>query len=111
MIIIKNLDRIVGMTSNGHHIVEAYEDWNRHKPVYVFKFNYFHSGLKNNQIPVYLERIDVGGEYALYVMGFRSKTEITIDKTKFTGQYGPADMASEIRKVLKSLFAYLNIKS
>lgn len=111
MIIIKNLDKIVGMTSAGQRIVEAYEDENRQKPVYVFKFNYSHSGLKNNQILVDLERIDVDGIYALYVVGFRSKTEIKIDKAKFTKVYGAPEMASEIRKVLESLFAYLNFKS
>lgn len=111
MITIKNLDRIIGMTSHGHHVVEAYEHWNRQTPVYVFKFNYFHPGLNNNEIPVYLERIHMDEAYALYVMGFRTKTQIKIDKTKFTGQYGAADMASEIRKVLKSLFEYLKVKS
>jgi hypothetical protein len=108
MITIKNLDRIVGMTSYGLPIFEAYEDWNMQVPVYVFKLEYDNPLLKNNNIPVYLERIDMNGEYDLYVMGFRTITQTKIDKTIFSS--GPADLVTVIRSVLKPLFEYISKK-
>ena len=108
MITIKNLDRIIGMTSYGLEIFEVYEDWNMQVPVYVFKLEYDNPLLKNNHIPVYLERIDMNGEYGVYVMGFRTITKIKIDKTKLNS--GPADLVAVIRTVLKPLFEYISKK-
>ena len=108
MITIKNLDRIIGLKSYGLMIFEVNEDWNMQVPVYVFKLEYDNPLLKNNHIPVYLERIDMNGEYCLYVMGFRTITQIKIDKTILNS--GPVNLVAEIRAVFIPLFEYISKK-
>lgn len=105
MITIHNKDVITGLSALGHEIYGMDEGTSFGIPVYKFKFIYNHPRVYDSNLNVYLERVGVNGEHALYVMKFRSVTEILIKKNSIST---PIKMASLLRKVLSKLETYLN---
>jgi hypothetical protein len=101
MLVIHNIDRIVGMTCNGIDIQSARQ--NTAKTRYIFGFNipWVQTTLRGSYVEVVLERVpNSDGNYQLFVMGWQNVTFIYVDESDIRRAHF---LAARIRTVLEKL--------
>ena len=101
MLVIHNIDRIVGMTCNGIDIQSARQ--NTAKTRYIFGFNipWVQTSLRGSYVEVVLERVpNSDGNYQLFVMGWQKVTFIYVDESDIRRAHF---LAATIRTVLERL--------
>jgi len=101
MLVIHNIDRVVGMACNGIGLTSARQ--NTAKTRYIFGFNipWVQTTLRGSYVEVVLERVpNSDGKYQLFAMGWQKVTYIYVDKSDM--QYA-FHLASRIAIVLEKL--------
>jgi hypothetical protein len=101
MLVIKNIDRIIGMFCNGIDVMDAGQ--NASKTRYTFKFDipWVQSSLRGPIVEVVLERVpNSDGKYQLFAMGWQKVTFIYVDESDIRHAHC---LAGRIKTVLKKL--------
>jgi hypothetical protein len=108
MLIIKNIDRAVGMECDGHVIESVGEVLVAGRPSYAFRFAHmphYTNVSMGSCVEIMLEKVpESNGKYQLFAMGWQRATYIHIDEHEIAQLHL---LAFQIGCVLKKLKTYL----
>lgn len=107
MLVINNIDRIVGMYCDGHEVLHAKFDSKNNRYVFTFFIHEYSSRHHSSTIEVILEAIPDSNGYGLFVMGWRKVTEIPISKHNAASSFL---LAEKIADVLEKLRIHISSK-